>query len=201
MPSVTVNTSIPDEHGIPQPTKSKVSSTEAGVSNSVGASTAATYTVTPQQIADFLIKYGWVTPAMGPQDELPPIVRTLQSGVGTVGQHSRRNSLRSQRHRRRSRAGCSGSCWSICALMETVEPRPLASWESARASTRLAFVAGVSRAGRRRASNSRNHAYRSRTIVMDLGTFIRMIDKTSGHRQGAAIEHVDAIAADAEVTC
>jgi len=44
--------------------------------------------VTPQQIADFLIKNSWVRPAMGPQDELPPIVRTLQSGVGTVGQNS-----------------------------------------------------------------------------------------------------------------
>jgi hypothetical protein len=89
LPSVTVNTSIPDENGIPQPTKNKVSSIEAGISNSIGASTAATYTATPQQIADFLIKYGWVTPAMGPQDELSPIVRTLQSGVGTVGQSSR----------------------------------------------------------------------------------------------------------------
>ena len=85
-PSVTVNTSIPDENGIPQPTKSKVSSIEAGISNSVGASTAGTYTLTPRQVADLLTKYGFVSPAMGPQDELSPFVRSLQSGVGKVGQ-------------------------------------------------------------------------------------------------------------------
>ena len=88
VPSVTVNSSVPDENYIPQFGKTKVSSVEAGISDSIGASAAVTYTATPQQIADFLIKYGWVTPAMGPQDELSPIVRTLQSAVGTVGQNS-----------------------------------------------------------------------------------------------------------------
>jgi len=88
VPSVTVNASIPDEYSIPQPWNARVSSIEAGI-GSPGTSAAGTYTVTPQQIADFLIKYGWGTPAMGPQDELSPIVRTLQSGVGTVGQSSR----------------------------------------------------------------------------------------------------------------
>jgi hypothetical protein len=88
LPSVTVNTSIPSVNGIPQPTKNKVSSIEAGLSNSVGASRSTTYTATPQQIADFLIKYGFVQPAMGPRDELSPFARRLQSGVGAVGRPS-----------------------------------------------------------------------------------------------------------------
>jgi hypothetical protein len=100
-PSVTVNASIPDENHIPYPWKAKVSSIEAGV-GTPGASVAATYTWTPQQIADFLIKHGLAgldllkrlpapglvgpaTPAMGPDDELSPFARTLRSGVGTVG--------------------------------------------------------------------------------------------------------------------
>jgi hypothetical protein len=84
LPSVTVNTSIPDINGIPQLGKNKVSSIEAGLSTSVGASRATTYTVTPRQISDFISK-SFVTPAMGPNDELSPFARTLRSGVGTVG--------------------------------------------------------------------------------------------------------------------
>ena len=84
LPSVTVNTSIPDNNGIPQLGKNKVSSIEAGLSNSVGASRATTYTVTPQQIADFITK-NLIPPAMGPNDELSPFARSLRSGVGTVG--------------------------------------------------------------------------------------------------------------------
>ena len=97
IPSVTLNTSIPDENGIPLPAKNKVSSIEAGLSNSIGASRAFTYTVTPQQIADFLTRYGSaaakkgaqyldpVTPAMGPNDELSPFERNLRGGVGSAG--------------------------------------------------------------------------------------------------------------------
>jgi len=84
LPSVTVNTSIPDDNGIPQLGKNKVSSIEAGLSNSVGASRATTYTVTPQQIADFITK-NLIAPAMGPNDELSPFARTLRTGVGAVG--------------------------------------------------------------------------------------------------------------------
>ena len=86
LPSVTVNSSIPVENGIPQPARSKVSSIEAGLSNSVGASSAGTYTMTPQQLADRVGNlFQYVGPAMGPEDELPPSTRTLQSGQGTVG--------------------------------------------------------------------------------------------------------------------
>jgi hypothetical protein len=84
---VTINGSIPDENGIPQPSKVRVSSTEWGI-GSPGTSAALTYTWTPQQIADFPAKYGFVSSAMGPQDELPRFTRTLQSSVGTVGQNS-----------------------------------------------------------------------------------------------------------------
>ena len=100
LPSVTLNTSIPDEDGVPLPAKNNVSSIEAGLSNSIGASRAFTYTVTPQQIANFMMRYGLaaaekgpqyvgpfgpVTPAMGPDDELSPFARTLHSDVGAVG--------------------------------------------------------------------------------------------------------------------
>lgn len=98
VPSVTVNASIPDENYVPQPWKAKVSSIEAGV-GTPGASAALTYTWTPQQIADFLVKYGMagvdllsrmpapglVGPAMGPDDEFSPFARTLRSGLGTIG--------------------------------------------------------------------------------------------------------------------
>ncbi len=84
LPSVGVNASIPDANGIPQPWNSKISSVEAGVGI---PGFAGTYTATPQQIADFLTKYIF-PPAMGPQDELSPFARTLQSGVGEIGRPS-----------------------------------------------------------------------------------------------------------------
>jgi hypothetical protein len=83
-PSATINARIPDENGIPQPWNAKVSAVEAGIGL---PGFSGNYTMTPQKIADFLIKNGWVTTAMGPQDELSPFARTLQSGVGTVGQN------------------------------------------------------------------------------------------------------------------
>ncbi|WP_456753593.1 hypothetical protein [Bradyrhizobium sp. USDA 4461] len=97
LPSLTLNTSIPDENGVPLPAKNKVSSIEAGLSNSIGASRSFTYTTTPQQIADVLTKYGLaaakkgaqyldpVSPAMGPNDELSQFQRSLHSGAGSVG--------------------------------------------------------------------------------------------------------------------
>lgn len=81
-PSATVNASIPDKGGLPQPWNAKISSTEAGISR---PGFAATYTVTPQQAADAL---KFIRPAMGPNDELPPFVRTLQSSAGTVGENA-----------------------------------------------------------------------------------------------------------------
>ncbi len=82
-PSATVNASILDENGIPQPWNAKVSSVEAGIGL---PGFGGTYTVTPQQVADFLNKrvFG---PSMGPDDELSPFTRSLQSGVGTIGQN------------------------------------------------------------------------------------------------------------------
>ncbi|WP_456774387.1 hypothetical protein [Bradyrhizobium sp. USDA 4369] len=85
IPSVSVNTSMPDRDGIPQPTKNKVSSIEVGLSGSVGASRATTYTVTPQQIVEFLKKNRFIQPAMGPDDELSPFQRSLQSGFARLG--------------------------------------------------------------------------------------------------------------------
>lgn len=76
IPSDTVNSSFPN--GILSP---KVSSIESGVSSNIGAYEAGTYTVSGRQIGDALI-----APAMGPEDELSPFARTLQSGAGTVGQ-------------------------------------------------------------------------------------------------------------------
>jgi hypothetical protein len=94
-PSVTVNASVPDSNGIPQPWNAKVSSIEAGAGL---PGFGATYTVTPQQIADLLVKHGIAGslpigvpgfpepgPAMGPQDELTPFARSLQSKSGSIG--------------------------------------------------------------------------------------------------------------------
>jgi len=84
LPSVSVNSSFPVENSVPRLDKAKVSSIEAGLSGSIGASSAGTYTVTPQEVADFVSR-NLVTPAMGPMDELSPFARTLRSGVGRVG--------------------------------------------------------------------------------------------------------------------
>jgi hypothetical protein len=78
VPSVAINGSIPDKYGMPLPWKAKVSSVGAGIGL---PGFAATYTATPHQISDAI-----VSPAGGPQDELSPFVRTLQSGHGTIGQ-------------------------------------------------------------------------------------------------------------------
>jgi hypothetical protein len=55
---------------------------------------AATYTWTPQQIADFLAKYVLPGPAMGPEDELSPFAVRLQSKTGTIGQPPQANVAR-----------------------------------------------------------------------------------------------------------
>jgi hypothetical protein len=79
IPSVTMNSTMPrDRWGLP-----RVTSIEGGVSSNIGTYRAGTYTLSGQQIGNTLI-----TPAMGPEDELPPLTRTLQSSVGTVGQNS-----------------------------------------------------------------------------------------------------------------
>jgi hypothetical protein len=85
VPSVTANASIPDENGFPQPWKAKVSSIEAGIGI---PGVAGTYTATPRQVANILTKYGFISRAMGPDDQLSPFVRTLQSGAGTIGQNA-----------------------------------------------------------------------------------------------------------------
>jgi hypothetical protein len=78
-PSTTINGSIPDVRGIPQPWNAKVSSTEAGIGL---PGFSANYTTTPAQIGNYL---SYLRPAMGPDDELSPFVRSLQSGPGAVG--------------------------------------------------------------------------------------------------------------------
>jgi hypothetical protein len=76
IPSVTMNYTKPRD-GWP-----RVTPIEGGVSSNLGTYRAGTYTVSGRQIGDALI-----TPAMGPEDELPPFTKTLQSGLGTVGQN------------------------------------------------------------------------------------------------------------------
>jgi hypothetical protein len=106
-PSATVNVSIPDEHGIPQPWNARVSSVESGAAI---PGFGVNYTVTPRQIADFVSTHGligaarlssalhqealaaphpsmhFISPAMGPDDELPPFFRMLRTGHATIGQ-------------------------------------------------------------------------------------------------------------------
>lgn len=76
-PSTTVNATIPDWHGIPLPWKAKVSSVETGAAR---PGFGVTYTVTPQDVSDAILP-----PAMGPEDELSPFTRSLQSGLGDIG--------------------------------------------------------------------------------------------------------------------
>jgi hypothetical protein len=74
IPSVTLNTTRGPF---------RITSIEGGISSNMGQYRAPTYTVSGQQIGDAI-----VTPAMGPEDELPPFVRALQSGVGTIGENN-----------------------------------------------------------------------------------------------------------------
>jgi hypothetical protein len=80
VPSVTVNASIPDDDGIPQPWNAKISSIEAGVGL---PGFGVTYTSTPKQIGEAINKYIF-GPAMGPQDELSSLDRSLRRGIATV---------------------------------------------------------------------------------------------------------------------
>jgi len=80
-PSVTVNASIPDDHGIPQPWNGKVSSIEAGASL---PGFGVNYTTTPENIADFINKHIF-GPAGEPRDELSPFERSLRRGTASVG--------------------------------------------------------------------------------------------------------------------
>ncbi|WP_298243762.1 hypothetical protein [uncultured Bradyrhizobium sp.] len=80
----TLNVSIPDANGIPQPSKSKVSSLEIGPAR---PGLAATYTWTPEQLAERLRMF-FAPPAMGPIDEASPLVRTLTSRMGSIGPDS-----------------------------------------------------------------------------------------------------------------
>lgn len=83
IPSVTLNATIPSDGELfPKPRKARVTSVEAGIGTPNAASLTSTFT--PQQVADFLTKHV-IGPAMGPNDELSPFVRTLQSSVATVG--------------------------------------------------------------------------------------------------------------------
>lgn len=79
LPSVSVNSSYPMEGYVPRPDKAKASSIEAGLSGSIGASRAATYTVTPQQIADFLAKY---LPVSASPDRRGELVRDSAAAAG-----------------------------------------------------------------------------------------------------------------------
>jgi len=81
-PSATVNASVPDVNGVPQPWKAGVASIETGVAL---PGFGATYTTTPEQIGHFVGGLRYVQPAMEPDDELSAFARTLQSGAGTVG--------------------------------------------------------------------------------------------------------------------
>ena len=107
-PSATVNASIPDENGVPRPWNAKVSSVEAGVGL---PGFSGGYTITPQQAADFINKYIF-SPAAGPQDELPPFLRSLQSGLGTIGSSESEPPTRFLTSRQQSPFGDGVGSWS-----------------------------------------------------------------------------------------
>jgi hypothetical protein len=124
-PSATVNASIPDENGIPQPWNAKVSSVEAGASL---PGFAATYTATPQQITDFVNRHIF-GPATGPNDELSPFERTLQSGVGTIGQNNTESPVRFLSSRYQNPLGDGAAGWnsSLADFNPQQQAQPAAS--------------------------------------------------------------------------
>jgi hypothetical protein len=75
--NTNLNASIPD---LRQPWNMKVSSVEGGLGL---PGFAVTQTYTPQQIADWMISRG-----MGPQDELTPFERSLQSKNADIGPYA-----------------------------------------------------------------------------------------------------------------
>jgi hypothetical protein len=81
-PSATINATIPDENGIPQPWNGRVSAVEAGIGL---PGFSGTYTTTPQEIANFLNQHLFGL-ARGSRDPLSPFVKSLHSAVATVGQ-------------------------------------------------------------------------------------------------------------------
>ncbi len=81
VPSVTLNGTTPNQSY--DPSNSRVTSVEAGI-GTPNASPAITNTFSFQQALDFLKKY-IISPAGGPNDELSPLQRSLQSAVGTIG--------------------------------------------------------------------------------------------------------------------
>jgi hypothetical protein len=106
VPSVTLNGTVPDDRDlIPRPRKSRATSVEAGI-GTPNVSPAITNTYTPEQLAGFLLG-----PAMGPDDELSPFVRTLQSGIGTVGPDNSQPPIRFPSGRYRNALGDGMSDW------------------------------------------------------------------------------------------
>jgi|GEM_PF-4638250 len=77
VPSISVDGTLP--RGEYEPWKSRVTAIEAGGQISPEISPAVTSTYTPQQFLHLLM-----SPAGGPQDELPPPPQSPQTGQGTV---------------------------------------------------------------------------------------------------------------------
>jgi hypothetical protein len=108
VPSVTLNGTMPD--GGYQPWNSRVTAVEAGI-GTPNASPAVTNTYSLQQALDFLKKYV-VSPAGGPGDELSPLQRSLQSGVGTIGPSESEPPARFLTSRQQSPLGDGVGSWS-----------------------------------------------------------------------------------------
>jgi len=79
-PSVSINGTIPN--GGHRPWDVRETSIEAGVGSPTAV--AETTTMTPEQIAEHINRHIF-GPAMGPEDELTPVERSLRRGVATVG--------------------------------------------------------------------------------------------------------------------
>ncbi|MBR0814904.1 hypothetical protein JQ544_25470 [Bradyrhizobium diazoefficiens] len=87
VPSVSLNTTFPNGDGLLPPVAMPgVTSVGAGT-GTLNISPSFATTVTPEQIAGWLQSF-FAPRAMGPIDEVSPIVRTLQSRMGTIGQVS-----------------------------------------------------------------------------------------------------------------
>lgn len=116
IPSFSVNASIPDKSGIPQPWNAKVSS--IGIGAAVPG-LGMNYTVTPAQVVDFFRKY-ILNPIAGPADRPAALARNSRPIISEPGTEQSRPHLRSPSSRPPSDSG--DLAWPALDIVGRYEP-------------------------------------------------------------------------------